>query len=103
MFGLKNVKLVKKLSNITPRLEWLKFSVSGISKKSRNDFLREIAANNDFVREDLKLRNMVEEMLVKEFSSDIKNIKSYDFLVDSVVNRLKNKQLKNIPSIKEVI
>lgn len=101
MFGLKNVRLVKELSNVRLRLKWLKFSASGVSKKSRDDFLQEIAANNAFVREDLKLRAIVEEMLVKEFSSDIKNIKSYDFLVDSVVNKLKNKQLKSVPYIKK--
>lgn len=102
MFGLKNAKLVKKLSNIKPQLTWLKFSSSLSLKKSRNDFLQEISADNKFVREDLKIRKMVEEMLVKEFSSDIKNIKSYDFLVDSVVERLKNKQLKAEPVIKEI-
>ena len=102
MFGLKNAKLVKRLSNMKPQLKWLKFSNSFSLKKSRNDFLKEISADNEFVREDLKIRKMVEEMLVKEFSSDIKNIKSYDFLVDSVVNRLKNKQLKLEPTIEEI-
>ena len=42
--------------------------------------------------DDLRLRNMVKEMLVKEFSPDIKNLKSYDFLVDAVVYNLKKKQ-----------
>lgn len=101
MFGLKNVKLVKELSKIKPQLQWLKFSLSANLKKSRNDFLKEIASDNAFVREDLKIRAMVEEMLMKEFSPAIKENKSYEFLVDSVVNRLKNKQLKNIPFIEE--
>lgn len=102
MFGLKNVKLVKKLTNMRPQLTWLKFSNSSLLKKSRNDFLKEISADNSFVREELKIRKMVEEMLAKEFSPEIKNSKSYDFLVDSVVERLKNKQLKAEPVIKEI-
>lgn len=45
---------------------------------------------------------MVEEMLEKEFSPEIRNIKSYDFLVDSVVNKLKKNQLKSVPTIKDI-
>lgn len=94
MFGLKHFKIVKKLTNIKPQIEWLKFSMPNNSLKTRNKFLEEVIADSKFVQEDLKIRAMVEEMLQKEFSSEIKNIKSYDFLVDSVVNRLKNNQLK---------
>lgn len=102
MFGLKKAKLVKELSNIKPQLDWLRFSGSKNSEKNRNDFLQEIASDNKFVLEDLKLRAMVEEMLEKEFSSDIKNIKSYNFLVDSVVNKLKNKQLSNVDITEDI-
>ena len=41
---------------------------------------------------------MVEDMLKKEFSEEITKIKSYDFLVDSVVDKLKQKQLADFPS-----
>ena len=102
MFGLKNVKLVKKLSNTDLKLGWFKFTNPIDSDKSRKDFIEEITQDNSFMHEDAKLRAMVEEMLEKEFSSDIKNIKSYDFLVDSVVNKLKNKQLKSVPVIKSI-
>ncbi|MBQ4122542.1 hypothetical protein IJD44_02290 [bacterium] len=102
MFGLKNVKLVKELSNLKLQLKWLRFSASNNLKKARNDFLQEIAADNSFVREDLRIRAMVEEMLEKEFSPEIRNIKSYDFLVDSVVNKLKKNQLKSVPTIKDI-
>lgn len=100
MFGLKHIKLVKELTNIKPQLGWLRFSDSRSSKKSRDAFINEIILDNKFVREDIKIRAMVEEMLQSEFSGDIKNLKSYDFLVDSVVNRLKQKQLGNV-SIEE--
>lgn len=102
MFDLKNVKLVNKLSNANFKLGWFKATNPINSDTSRNKLIEEITKDNKFVQEDAKLRAMVEEMLEKEFSSDIKNIKSYDFLVDSVVNKLKNKQLKSVPVIKSI-
>ncbi len=102
MFGLKGFKLVKELSNIKPQINWLKFSASKNSQNTRNKFFEEVLADSKFVQEDLKIRAMVEEMLQKEFSSEIKNIKSYDFLVDSVVNRLKKNQLKNSLPIEDI-
>ena len=102
MFGIKNVKLVKKLSNTDFRLGWFKFTNPIDSDKSRKALIEEISQDNKFVQEDAKLRAMVEEMLEKEFSSDIKNMKSYNFLVDSVVNKLKKKQLNKVPVIKSI-
>lgn len=101
MFSLKHFKLVKELKNIKPQANWLKFSALR-KNTTGSEFLDSIVADNKFVQEDLKIRAMVEEMLEKEFSSDIKNIKSYDFLVDSVVNKLKQKQLGNISSLEEI-
>ena len=100
MFGLKKIKLVKELSNIKPQISWLRFSDYRNLKKNRNDFIEEIISDNKFVKEDMRIRAMVEDMLTKEFSADIKEIKNYDYLVDSVVNRIKNKQLKSVPEIK---
>ena len=96
MFSLKHFKLVKELKDIKPKLTWLQFSSS---KKSKKDaLLSSIIADNKFVAEELKIRAMVEDMLKKEFSEEITKIKSYDFLVDSVVDRLKQKQLADFPS-----
>ena len=103
MFGLKHFKLVKELKNIKPQLGWLRFSSSNIKDRKRDEFLESVIADNKFIEEDLRIRKMVEEMVQKEFSSNIKNIKSYDFLVHSVVNKLKLKQLGNISSSLEDI
>jgi hypothetical protein len=100
MFNLKHFKLVKELKNIKPQLEWLQFSYSQNAKK--NKLMKELIADNKFVEEDLKIRAMVEDMLEKEFSSQIKNIKSYDFLVESVVNKLKQKQLGSEFSLNDI-
>jgi len=102
MFNLKHFKLVKELKNIKPQTNWLTFSLSANNPQSKNELLNAIIADNKFVKEDLKIRAMVEDMLQKEFSAEIKNIKSYDFLVDSVVNKLKQKQLGNISSLSEI-
>ncbi len=91
MFNLKHFKLVKELKNMKSQIDWLQFSSLKNSKKDR--LLDSIIADNKFVAEDLKIRAMVEDMLKKEFSDEIVNLKSYDFLVDSVVNKLKQKQL----------
>ena len=63
------------------------------SSKDKSSTLNSIASESSFIKEDLKIRNMVIKALEKEFGKEIKNIKNYDYLVDSVVNRLKKKQL----------
>ncbi len=97
MFNLKNFKLVRKLTSIKPQFEWLKFSIA--SKNSKSELLKSIISDKKFVREDLKLRAMVEETLYKEFGPSISDRKDYDFLVDSVVNKLKAQQLGNCEEI----
>ena len=42
-------------------------------------------------------------MLQKEFPERIKDKKNYDFLVDSVVNKLKQKQLGNVAPLEETL
>ncbi len=101
MFNLKNFKLVKELKNVKPQLNWLKFTNERQTGTAKADFINSVIEGNKFVEDELKIRAMVEEMLEKEFSPDIKNIKGYDFLVDSVVNKLKQKQLNDAVSVDE--
>ncbi len=103
MFNLKNYKLVKKLKNINIKSEWLKYASNPSGSASKEELLNAIMADNKFIEQDLELRNMVEDMLVEEFTEEIKKNKSYDFLVDSVVNRLKQKQMGDIDSSEDVI
>jgi hypothetical protein len=91
----KNLKIVKQLEQVSPKLKWLMFNqiqdykinseyidmlCSDSSKKTNSD--------ND------RLETMVRESLVKEFSPEIKKLKSYELLVDAVVHNLKKKQLQ---------
>lgn len=102
MFNLKGFKLVKELKNIKPQLNWLSFSNARKDPSSKAELLKDVIGENKFVQEELKIRAMVEEMLEKEFSPSIRNIKSYDFLVDSVINKLKQKQLGNVSDIENL-
>ncbi len=96
MFNLKRFKIVKELKNSEQKSNWLKFSSLRNKEENRNELLNSILDENKFIEEDLRIRAMVENMLKKEFSADIKNIKDYDFLVDSVVNKIKQKELGEI-------
>lgn len=98
MFNLKGFKLVKDVKGKSTKSGLLQFSAANSNNK---ELLDSIISSSSFVKEDLKIRAMVEDMLRKEFSEDIKNIKDYDFLVDSVVNKLKSKQLGNVTEDEE--
>ncbi len=95
MFNLNRSQNGKNPDKKNIKSEWLKFSSTG----KQDELLSAFAAENKFVQEELKIRAMVIDMLDKEFGSDIRNMKGYDYLVDSVVNKLKNKQLDSLPSI----
>ena len=61
-----------------------------------------IITDNKFVEEDLKLRVMVEDMIKTEFGDRLKNHDEYEFLVDSVVHKLKQQQLGHIEPLEEI-
>ena len=91
----KNLKIVKKLSKVSPKLKWLMFSQIQ-DYKINSEYIDMICSdeskktNSDSDR----LEAMVRESLVKEFSPSIKNMKSYELLVDAVVHNIKKKQLQ---------
>lgn len=91
----KNLKIVQKLRQVSPKLKWLMFDQMQDYKINSeyinmicSDSSKEINSDND------RLEAMVRESLVKEFSPQVENMKSYDFLVDAVVHNLKKKQLQ---------
>ena len=91
MFNLRKFKFKKSKNDSASKQEFLSFVSS--QDGSRKKFFSEIAENNHFVQEDIKLRAMVEDMIKQEFGSKLDNYKDYDFLVDSIVNKLKQEQL----------
>ena len=97
MFNLKSFKLVSKLKNMKPQLGWLK--LSSASQNSKSELFNTIISDKKFVQEDLRIRAMVEGVLRKEFGSKLDNHPDYEFLVDSVVNKLKQNQMGNSDDI----
>lgn|SRR5574344_179278 len=97
MFNLKNLKIVKQLNTIKPRLKWLMFSQMQ-DYKVNSKYIDMICSDNDTQTANDKLEDIVRESLIREFSPEIKNMKSYEFLVDAVVHNLKKKQLNSYES-----
>ena len=92
MFNFKNLKIVKQLNSIKPRLKWLMFSQMQ-DYKVNSKYIDMICSDNNAKSADEKLEDMVRASLIREFTPEIQKMKSYDFLVDAVVHNLKKKQL----------
>ena len=93
----KNLKLVKTIKNLSPKLKWFMFkNIQDYKIGSKYiDYLipdekKGIEKDNE------RLENMVRETLAKEFGTKVRDMKSYKLLVDAVVHNLKKKQLKNL-------
>ncbi len=100
MFGLRHFKLVKELKNI--KTDWIKFSSQIANNVNKSKLLNAIVQDTKFVEEDLKIRIMVEEMLKKEFPQGFKNKETYDYIVDTAVSKLKQKQMGITSGLEEV-
>lgn len=98
MFNFKNLKIVKQLKTIKPRLKWLMFSQMQ-DYKINAKYIDMICNDSDVKTDNDKLEDIVRESLIKEFSPEITKMKSYDFLVDAVVHNLKKKQLAHYNDI----
>ncbi len=99
----KNLKIVKKLKQVSPKLKWLMFNQMQ-DYKINSEYIEMIcsdekkAVNSDNDR----LEAMVRESLVKEFSPSVENMQSYELLVDAVVHNIKKKQLQATDSQDEI-
>ncbi|MBE7706509.1 MAG: hypothetical protein E7Z91_04625 [Cyanobacteria bacterium SIG30] len=92
--NFKNLKFVKNIKGLAPRLKWLMFSkMQNLKIGTRYiDFLIS-DENKEPGYDNRKLESMVRETLIQEFSPDIVKSKSYGLLVDAVVHNMKKKQL----------
>ncbi len=101
MFNLKNLKIVKELKSVRPKLKWLMFSQVQ-DYKINSKYIDIICEDTDSQSSDAKLEAMVRESLIKEFSPSVTKMKSYEFLVDAVVHNLKKQQLAAIDAREDV-
>ncbi len=98
----RNLKIVRKLKNIAPKIKWVMFKNIQdykINSEYIDYIIPEEKKSVEF--DNIKLENMVKESLIKEFGPEIKNSKSYNMLVDAVVHNLKKKQLEAFDDIDE--
>lgn len=100
--NLKNFKIVRKLKDLSPKLKWAMFSnLQDCKIASRYiDYL--IPEQKDINKDNEKLEKMVRDTLIKEFSPKIKDMKSFDLLVDATVHNIKQKQLKAMGDYEEI-
>lgn len=91
----KNLKVVQKLKQVSPKLKWLMFDQMQ-DYKINSEYINMICSDSskEVNSDNERLEAMVRESLVKEFSPNVENMKSYEFLVDAVVHNLKKKQLQ---------
>lgn len=93
MFNPKNLKIVKTITKLKrPHVNWIMFSKIR-DYKIKSNYVDLICNNNNenVLTNENALRNMVEQTLMREFSSDVKNMKSYDLLVNAVIENIKSK------------
>src|SRR5574344_1743825 len=92
----QNLKIVKKLNDkVSPKLKWLMFSQMQ-DYKINSKYIDMLCSDKvkDINSDAQRLEAMVRESLVKEFSPDNENKKSYELLVTAVTHNLMKKQLQ---------
>lgn len=99
----KNLKIVKKLKQVSPKLKWLMFNQMQ-DYKINSEYIQMLCSDESKKpnSDNERLEAMVRESLVKEFSPNIENMKSYELLVDAVMHNLKKKQLQATDSQDEI-
>lgn len=93
---LKNLKIVKKIKEtVSPKSRWQAYSSRTKLDKSTTDYLEQISGVGDLgtFSDNGELEAMVRTQLKEEFPG-IENKKSYELLVDAVVNNIMKKQLQ---------
>ncbi len=89
----KNLKLVQKLKEtVSPRLRWLSFSNKNNSKKS-SEYIQSVSGVELKSMQEAKVLEMMVRNQLKEEFPGIENQKSYELLVDAVMNNMMKKQL----------
>jgi len=99
----KNLKIVKKMQEVSPKLKWLMFNQMQ-DYKINSEYIDMIVSDNtkEVNSDNNRLEAMVRESLVKEFSPNVENLKSFELLVDAVVHNIKKKQLQATDSQDEI-
>ncbi len=96
----KNLKLVQKLKeNVSPKLRWLSFSNKNNLNKNSAQYIQSLSGVElKSMQEAKELEMMVRNQLKEEFPG-IENKKSYELLVDAIMNNIMKKQLEETENL----
>ncbi len=99
----KNFKIVRKFKDISPKLKWAMFT-SFQNYKIASQYIDYLIPEDkkDINKDNEKLEQMVRDTLIKEFSPKIKDMKSFDLIVDAAVHNIKQKQLKAMGGYEDI-
>ena len=89
MFNLNNSESNNNFNEKKINSDWLNFS----TREKRDRLLETLSVDNKFIKEDMKIREMVINVIDKEFGKEIRNRKDYEFFVDTVINKIKKEQI----------
>ena len=95
----KNYKFTNDLKRIGPKLKWFLFTEMQ-DLKLTSDYIDFICPGNDKKAQNESnsiehLRKMIEQSLIREFSPEIKELKSFDLLVDAVMHNVQKKSFND--------
>ncbi|MFH0702727.1 MAG: hypothetical protein V2B14_04215 [bacterium] len=95
MKNLKNVKFTNKLQKLSSKFKWFLFTEIQ-DLKLTSDYINFICPglekkNSDSLK---NLENLVKQSIIREFSPEIENLKSFDLLVNAITHRIQCKSLE---------
>jgi len=95
MKDLKNIKFTNELKGIGPKLKWFLFTQMQDFKLTSEyiDLICPGTEKNTNANPIENLEKMVRQSLIREFSPEIQNLKSFDLLVDAVMHNIQVKAL----------
>jgi hypothetical protein len=83
----KNLKIVKSLKSFSSEAKWLTYASTQGLKARHIDFL--IPGEIEGPEQDApSLEQMVRQTMMKEFSPKVRDLKSYENIVEATMNRL---------------
>jgi len=95
---MKNLKFTNELKGIGPKLKWFLFTQMQ-DLKLTSEYINFICPNSGQKNGEMSnpiesLEKLVKQALIREFSPEIQNLKSFDLLVATVMNNIQVKALQ---------
>ncbi len=98
MTNKKNYKFTNGLKRIGPKLKWFLFTEMQ-DLKLTSDYINFICPGSDKKSDQESnpvemLRNLIEQAIIREFTPKIKNLSSFNSLVDAIMYNIQKKSLE---------